>query len=544
MLSNLISTVESTKFWPAIAPSLNQLRSIDQKLDPFLVVSLVGQHILTLHQYLESSILLDCCLQMDTQSLKLKSSVHASLAVAYWKLDNKFDLAINAMKNDLNCVIKLNDLNGQYRSLSNLGLAYYQLQKFEDSLQSYLAQLDVAKLLEDNFKIRDTLKSIAGVYQQLKDYRKAIVNYEEFLSLAKQEDDLNGVLKALKSLSYLNLQLNDLPKAIAYQEQLCRLVEKVPNFSRLKPRACLELADLYEQAGRYQKSSQILHKLFDCRTDVDRKLEVILLEKMANVNFKLKNYQLSAELNEQLLVKLDNPEEDTNRRASTLKSLAECYYSLEDYTKSIWHFKEHLKISGGESDAAKFQRLDAMKKLSVCFKRTGQLDDTLKVYFEILNYSREVDDLDSQLWSFFNIGFCYYTNGAYAEAISIFQEYLALLDENETTVSGDPIDQDEDGVPPKRERLKIYHVLALIHFKMNDFKESFGYFRKDAALMEQLKEQLLDLNPNIDPDQLADQESSSNELVVCTKICCLLISPKAGLAVDDILSSFGELNIS
>ena len=316
----------------------------------------------------------------------------------------------------------------------------------------------------------------------------------------------------------------------------------MPNFSKLRSRADLELSDLYEQVGSHQKSSEILHKIFDCCADADQKFELLLLEKMASVNFKLKNYQLSAELNEKLLGKLDDPKKETSKRAKILNSLAEYYYTLEDYTKSIKYFKEQLKIDhreGSADDATKFQRLDVMKKLSFSYKKTGQLDNTLKVYFEILNYSREVNNLDSQLWSFFNIGFCYYTNGAYAEAISIFQEYLALLDEADASaVSGDDQDKRE------RERLKIYHVLALIQFKMNDFKESFGYFRRDAALMEQLKEQLLDLNPNIDLDQLADNESSCNELVVCTKICCLLISPKAGLVVDDILSSFGELNLS
>ena len=525
MLSSLISTLESTNFWSAIGPSLNQLQSIEPKLDPFLVVSLVGQHILTLNHYLESSILLDCCLQMDTDSLKLKSSVHASLAVAYWKLDNKFDLAINAMKQDLNCVIKLNDLNGQYRSLSNLALAYYQLQKFDDSLASYQAQLDVAKLLEDNLKILESLKSITGVHQQLKDYRKAISTNEELLNLAEQEDDFNSMLKALKSLSYLNVQLNDLQKAIGYLEQLCRLVASVPNFARIKPKACLELSDLYEQIGNQHKSAEILNKLLDAEM-ADQKFELLLLEKAVDVNFKLKNYQVSIELCEKLVAKLEGQEE-ASKRAKLLNRLAECYYSLDEHTKSIKYFKEQLKHENAD-ETTKSQRLDAMKKLSACYKKTNQLDDTLKLYFDIVNYAQEVADLDSQLWSFYNIGFCYYTNGAYAEAISIFLEYLALLDE----------DADDN----QKDRLKIYHVLALIHFKMNDFKEAFGYFRKDTDLMKQLKEQLEDLNPNIDLDQLVDNEG--NELLVCTKICCLLISPKASSTVDDILSSFAELNIS
>lgn len=461
---------------------------------------------------------------MDTDSLKLKSSIYASLSVAYWRLNNKYDLAINAMKNDLNCVIKLNDLNGQYRALTNLGLAYYHLGKFEESFENYKAQLDVAKLLDDKFKILDTLKSIGNVQQQLKQFSNSIETFEEFLELAKQENDFNSILKGLKSLAYLFVQLDEHSKAVHFQEQFCKLIESVSHLDQLKPKAYLELSDLYEQTSDFEKAIETLQNCIISNKECDKKFELIVYEKMADLSFKLKNYQQSIDLNEKLLMKLNDS--DKKRRIKILNNLAECQLNLNEYTKSIEYFKERLKLDQSELFCQK--KLDAMKKLSICYKKTNQLDDTLKLYFDILNYSKKFDDIDAQLWSFFNIGLCYYTNGAFDQAISIFLEYLTILDE--TTKLNQPI---------KEQKIKIYHTLALIYFKMTNLKESFNYFKKDLDLMNQLKEQLNDLDTTIDLDNLTDK----NVLLACTKICCLLISPKINQTVDEILNSFNELNI-
>lgn len=568
--------MENTRFWSSIEPSLSQLKSIETLPNPFLVISLVGQHILTLDYFLESSILLDCCLKIDTESLKLKSSIYSSIAVSYWKLANSnnqlenTNLALDAMKNDLNCVIKLNDLNGQYRALTNLGAAFYQLKQFNEALENYSAQLDVARMLDNRTKIIGTLKLIANVHQQLKDYRAAIASYEELLNLARQEDDLNLILKCSKTLSALFAQSNDLRKSIDYQEQVCRLVENVTKFEKLKPKAYLELGDLCERVGDHQKSVEISQNLLNSTND--RNLKLLIYEKLANnelkvsnfsdaknwlekqliltdlnenkeiklnclanlasVNFKLNNYQLSIDLNGQLLNQLDDETADgKERKIAVLNSLGECFYNLNNYQKAMKYFKDQLKLDNDQSRTIerKPDRLDAMKKLSVCYKKTNQLDDMLKLYFDVLNYAKQIDDLDAQLWSFYNIGLLYSTNGAYEQAISIFDEYLTLLNDESDTTRPD-------------ERIKVYHMLALINHKMNKHNESFDYFRRDPNLMEQLKEHLHDLNINIDT---LDGPINDDLVITSTKICCLLISPKGqpNPTVDDIINSFNELNL-
>ena len=530
MLTNLLATLENSKFWSLIKSSFESIKSLESQLNPFLIVPLIGQHILKLNHQLEASILLDCCLKMNTDALKfehcmsIKSSIYASLAVAYWKLDNKYDLAIDAMKNDLNCVIKLNDLNGQCRAFNNLGLAYYQLGNFVKSLENYKAQLDVAKMLSDKLKIIETLKSISNVQQELKQYENAIDTIEEYLKLAKQQDDLNSILKGLRSLSYSNAQLANYEKAIYFQDQLCKLIDKISYLNKLKPKASLELSELYEQIEDYQSSIDILVKL---KVD-DKKLESIVNERMANANFKLKNYQLSIDLNEKLLSELKGHLDSKDRQIRILNNLAECYLMLNDYNKSIECLKEQLNLSECDNYLEKdknyhLKRLDAMKRLSICYKRTNQLDDTLKLYFDILNYSKQINDLDSELWSFFAIGHCYFKNCVYEEAILIFKEYLTLLDDNREQLNGE-----------ERE-MKIYNLLALTYFKINDFSESFNYFKKDVKLIDELKNQLKDLTINL--DNLHDL----NELKTCTKICSLLIG--SSLDDADIVNSLNELSI-
>lgn len=583
MLNCLLSTLEKTKFWSAIKQPIDQLRSMESSLDPFVVISIIGQHILTLNYYLESSILLECCLKIGTDSLKLKSSIYSALSVAYWKMgDNKSDLAIDAIKNDCACVIKLNDLNGQYRAVANLSNAYYQLEQYEDSLKNFKTQLDLAKLLNDKCKILITLQMIANVQQKMKQFDDAIESFQEFLKLAKQEDKNDEKLKGLKSLTFLHVQIDQIEKAINYQEQLCRLVDKVSNFNRFKTKAYLELSGLYELINDCKKSNEICLKLL--KSTNDNNYQLIIYEKLAinqlkssnfidakkwfekqlnllnstkstndeklnclinlaTVNFNLKNYQLSIDLNEESLKIINSQESNKEKKVRVLSSLGECYFILNDYTKCIEYLKEQLNMDQSIEQINKTNQvgyLNAMKKLSVCYNRTNQLDDELKMYFQILSYAKRLNNLSNQLWSYYKIGFSYYTNRAYDQAISIFQEYLNLIEDlNED----DQINLDNEIQLTNEQKNRIYHTIALIHLKSNNFIESFNYFKKDLNLIGELKNHLLDLNiTNINLNNLEDL----NDLMNCTKICCLLISPaknKINQSIDDILVAFNDLQI-
>ncbi len=77
-----------------------ELNSLNLHASPFVVISVVGQELLTADLTREAVEILESALQVGTTSLKLRQSVLSSLSSAYWKLNN-LPLALKFMQQDL-----------------------------------------------------------------------------------------------------------------------------------------------------------------------------------------------------------------------------------------------------------------------------------------------------------------------------------------------------------------------------------------------------------------------------------------------------------
>lgn len=81
------------------------------KLDqsPFVVISVVGQELLSAACYAASLVVLESALRIGTCSLKLRGSVFSALSSAHWRQGN-IDKAIACMLQDLTIAKSLGNL--------------------------------------------------------------------------------------------------------------------------------------------------------------------------------------------------------------------------------------------------------------------------------------------------------------------------------------------------------------------------------------------------------------------------------------------------
>ena len=77
-----------------------QLEKMSLADSAFVVISVIGQELLSAHAYACSLVLLECALRIGTCSLKLRGSVFSALSSAHWALGN-IDKAIACMQQDL-----------------------------------------------------------------------------------------------------------------------------------------------------------------------------------------------------------------------------------------------------------------------------------------------------------------------------------------------------------------------------------------------------------------------------------------------------------
>lgn len=72
----------------SLEPTYQQLQRMKLDKSPFVVVSVIGQELLTAGHHGASVVVLEAALKIGTCSLKLRGSVFSALSSAYWSLGN------------------------------------------------------------------------------------------------------------------------------------------------------------------------------------------------------------------------------------------------------------------------------------------------------------------------------------------------------------------------------------------------------------------------------------------------------------------------
>ncbi|MEQ2243946.1 Tetratricopeptide repeat protein 28 [Ilyodon furcidens] len=120
------------------------------KLDksPFVVVSVIGQELLTHGHHGASVVVLEAGLKIGTCSLKLRGSVFSALSSAYWNLGD-VEKSMAYMQQDLEVTKALGDQSGECRAHGNLGSALFSKSNYREALAHHRDQLVLAMKLKD-----------------------------------------------------------------------------------------------------------------------------------------------------------------------------------------------------------------------------------------------------------------------------------------------------------------------------------------------------------------------------------------------------------
>lgn len=87
-------------FTDTLEPTYQQLQKMKLDKSPFVVVSVIGQELLTHGFHGASAVVLEAGLKIGTCSLKLRGSVYSALSSAYWSLGN-IEKSMAYMQQDL-----------------------------------------------------------------------------------------------------------------------------------------------------------------------------------------------------------------------------------------------------------------------------------------------------------------------------------------------------------------------------------------------------------------------------------------------------------
>ena len=277
----------------------------------------------------------------------------------------------------------ISNLIGQWKSLRNLGIAYYFLGKYDKAINYQLQSLEITREIKDRQGESIVLVDLGIAYYFLGKYDKAI-DYQLYnLAIMREVKDRQreGLVLSHLGLSYDSLYKYD--KAIEYQLQSLKIAIEIKN----------------------------------------RSGEEYALGNLGNIYLKLANYGKAIEYFQQVLA-ISRQTKDRHSESRALDNLGLTYRHLGKYDKAIDYHQQSLKIAQETKNRTAENK--AIGSLGVSYALLEKYDKAIEYQLQHLALAREINDTRGQGYALGGLGTIYQELGNYEKAIEYFQQVLVI----------------------------------------------------------------------------------------------------------------------
>ncbi|XP_051541756.1 tetratricopeptide repeat protein 28-like isoform X2 [Myxocyprinus asiaticus] len=512
-LQLLVGMVEAAMKSPlreSLEPTYQQLQKMKLDKSPFVVVSVIGQELLTASHHGASVVVLEAALKIGTCSLKLRGSVFSALSSAYWSLGNT-EKSTAYMQQDLEVAKTLGDQSGECRAHGNLGSALFSKGNYREALSNHRHQLVLAMKLKDREAASSALSSLGHVYTAIGDYPNALASHKQCVLLAKQSKDQLSEARELGNMGAVYIAMGDFDNAVQCHEQhlgiaktLCNKREEARAYSNLGSAYhyrrnfdkamsyhthVLELAQELEEKSIEMRAYAGLGHAARCMQDLERAkqyheqqlsiaegLKDRAAEGRASSNLGIihqmkGDYETALKLHKAHL-SIAQELNDYAAQGRAYGNMGNAYNALGAFDQAVRYHRQELQISMEVNDRA--SQASTHGNLAVAYQALGAHDRALQHYQNHLNIARELRDIQSEARALGNLGNFHCSRGEFPQAVPYYEQYLRL--------STDLQDMESEG--------KVCHNLGYAHYCLGNFHEAVKYYEQDLALAKDLHDKL------------------------------------------------------
>ncbi|XP_067339803.1 tetratricopeptide repeat protein 28 isoform X3 [Channa argus] len=512
-LQLLVGMVEAAMKSPlrdSLEPTYQQLQKMKLDKSPFVVVSVIGQELLTHGFHGASVVVLEAGLKIGTCSLKLRGSVYSALSSAYWSLANA-EKSVAYMQQDLEVTKTLGDQSGECRAHGNLGSALFSKGSYREALANHRNQLVLAMKLKDREAASAALSSLGHVYTAIGDYPNALASHKQCVLLARQTQCQLSEARQLGNMGAVYTALGDFTNAVQCHEHHLDIAKTLEN-QREEARAYSNLGSAYHSQRDFDKAVsyhtrvlELAQELGDraiemrayaglghaarCMQDLDRarqhhqhQLEIAQeLQDRAAQGRASSNlgiiHQMKGEYEAALKLHkahLSFAQElgDYAAQGRAYGNMGNAYHALGIYDQAVRYHRQELQISLEVNDRP--SQASTHGNLAVAYQALGAHDRALQHYIHHLTIARELRDTQSEARALANLGNFHSWRGEYAQALPYYQQYLTLA----------PDLQDLEGEG------KVCHNLGYAHYCLGQYRDAVRYYEQDLALAKDLQDKL------------------------------------------------------
>jgi CHAT domain-containing protein/tetratricopeptide (TPR) repeat protein len=272
---------------------------------------------------------------------------------------------------------RINDADGEAKSLGNIGLVYFSLGQYAKALEYFQQSLEIERKIGDVVGEATSLINFGHVYLSLSQYAEALSYYQQALEIARWVKDVPMEVAALGNLGIVYISLGQRAKALEYYNQALEMARWIQDVT-MEETGLENLGGLYYASGQYDKAL-IVHQQ---ALEISRKISYVAGE------------------------------------ANALKSIGLVYNSLGQYAKAIQPFRESIKLSEELGDLETVWR--GYRGLGEALWKSGKPEEA------VAHYKKTVDTIET-LYQ--------YTTGFKEEERSsmigeksfVYQEFIELL---------------------------------------------------------------------------------------------------------------------
>ncbi|XP_055511853.1 tetratricopeptide repeat protein 28 isoform X3 [Leucoraja erinacea] len=512
-LQLLVGMVEATMKSPlreSLEPTYQKLQKMKLDKSPFVVVSVIGQELLTAAHHSASVVVLEAALKIGTCSLKLRGSVFSALSSAYWALGNT-EKSIGYMQQDFDVAKTLGDHTGECRAHGNLGSAFFSSGNYREALNNHRLQLVLAMKLKDREAASSALSSLGHVYTAIGDYPNALASHKQCVLLAKQSKDELSEARELGNMGAVYIAMGDFENAVQCHEQHLRIAKELGNM-REEARAYSNLGSAYHYRRNFDKAMSYHNHVLELAQELGEKsIEMRAYAGLGHAARCMQDLERAKQYHEQQLSIAEN-QKDRAAEGRASSNLGIIHQMKGDYEAALKLHKTHLSIAqelndyaaqgraygnmgnahnalGSYDQAVKYHRQELQismevndrasqasthGNLAVAYQALGAHDRALQHYQNHLNIARELRDIQSEARALSNLGNFHCSRAEYVQAVPYYEQYLRL--------SPDLQDMEGEG--------KVCHNLGYAHYCLGSYQEAVKYYEQDLALAKDLHDKL------------------------------------------------------
>uniref|UniRef100_A0A665VJJ7 Tetratricopeptide repeat domain 28 n=1 Tax=Echeneis naucrates TaxID=173247 RepID=A0A665VJJ7_ECHNA len=385
-LQLLVGMVEAAMKSPlreSLEPTYQQLQKMKLDKSPFVVVSVIGQELLTAGHHTASVVVLEAALKIGTCSLKLRGSVFSALSSAHWSLGNT-EKSTGYMQQDLEVAKTLGDQTGECRAHGNLGSAFFSKGNYREALTNHRNQLVLAMKLKDREAASMALSSLGHVYTAIGDYPNALASHKQCVLLAKQSKDQLSEARELGNMGAVYIAMGDFDNAVQCHEQHLGIAKALEN-KREEARAYSNLGSAYHYHRNFDKAMSYHTHVLELAQELEEKsIEMRAYAGLGHAARCMQDLERAKQYHEQ---QLSIAEGLKDRAAEGRASSNLGMYVKQKIMNSL------CQLSGNE---AVMDRGRAYGNLGDCYEALGDFEEAIKYYDQYLSVAQSLNRMQDQ----------------------------------------------------------------------------------------------------------------------------------------------------